>query len=107
MVKRSRTEGTIEKVLAKREPEPAERVVIKSPSYASLYTNDVQVMTSPWDLRLVLGEIGDQPTGQSINVTQLAELRMSPQFAKRLTLILLQQLRAYEELFGNIPGPKD
>ena len=87
------------------------RLTEKSPSFVSLYANDVQVQTSPWDIRLILGEIDtmsavgvDNPT---ITVRQVGELRISVQLAKRLTMILVAQLRNYEELVGEIPLPKD
>ncbi len=85
------------------------RNVVRSPNYVSIYTNDVQVQTTPWDIRLMLGEIqgivtGDKP---SVTVMQIADLRMSPQLTKKLTMILIQQLKTYEEQMGPIPLPPD
>jgi hypothetical protein len=86
-----------------------DREVTRSPDFVSIYTNDVQVQTSAWDLRLILGEITGFPTAESPRPTvrQLAELRMSPQLAKSLIMIMIEQLRAYETTFGQIPirGP--
>jgi hypothetical protein len=86
------------------------RNVAKSPTFVSLYSNDVQVQTSPWDVLLVLGQMQavagpDGPTG--IHVTQIADLRMSPQLAKKVAMILIQQLKNYEEQMGPIPLPQD
>ena len=86
---------------------PVSREVIKSAGFVSIYANDVQVQTSPWDLRLLLSELSDQPTPESITVRQLAELRISPQLAKKLTMILIDQLKTYEQYYGEIPGPKE
>jgi hypothetical protein len=87
-----------------------ERKVTRAPSFFSIYTNDMQVSTSPWDIRIVLGQvedvlmITDKPV---LTVTQLGEVRMSVQIAKRLTLMLVDQLKSYEAMFGSIPGPKE
>jgi hypothetical protein len=88
----------------------AERRVAKSPTFFSVYTNDMQVSTSPWDLRIILGEVeeiqlvADKPV---MTVTQLGEVRMSVQIAKRLTLMVADQLKTYEAMFGPIPSPKE
>lgn len=83
------------------------RDLTKSPDYFSIYANDFQVQTGPWDVRLVFGEIGDSSTEGGIpamSVRQLGEMRMSPQIAKKLTMILIEQLRTYENRFGEIPA---
>jgi Protein of unknown function (DUF3467) len=90
-------------------PEPAreelKRETIKSPDFFSIYTNDVQVQTSPWDMRLVLGESAPPEDATSaISIKQLGELRMSPQLAKQLIRIMLDQVKRYEERFGKIPA---
>ena len=82
---------------------PLTREIVRSPGYVSIYSNDVQVQTSPWDLRLIFSELSDQPTPESITVNQLAELRVSPQLAKKLTMVMIQLLTEYEEEFGKIP----
>lgn len=84
------------------------REVLKSPEFVSLYANDVQVQITPWDIRLTLGEISDVPNPQTpiIKILQLADLRLSPPLAKRLATLMLEQIKAYEESFGEIPTPK-
>lgn len=88
---------------------PPKRKTAKSTAFVSIYSNDVQVLTLPWDLRLIFGELGDLETdpegGRSLNITQLAEVRLSPQLAKQLARILSEQLGHYEKRFGDIPGP--
>jgi len=86
------------------------RIQTKDPSHFNIYVNDVQVQTSTWDVRLLLGEITDIVTekdNSTLMVNQLGDLRMSPQLAKRLTIILIEQLKRYEATFGQIPSPKD
>lgn len=83
------------------------REVTKSPDFLSIYTNDIQIQTSPWDLRISMGIIadisGDPPI---VNVKHLADVNMSPQLAKKVAKILTDQLDIYEEQFGEIPGQK-
>jgi hypothetical protein len=88
---------------------PPQRDLTKSADFFSIYTNDLQIQTSSWDVRMTLGESGDVSTGDPavVSIKLLGELRMSPQLAKKTALILIEQLKAYEEQFGQIPGPKD
>lgn len=86
-------------------PTAVTRNVSRSPTFVSIYANDIQIHTSPWDLRIVLGEIADTVEGDppSINVNQLGEVRVSPQLAKRLVQVISEQVQQYERLFGPIP----
>lgn len=83
------------------------RANIKSPGFVSIYANDIQVQTSPWDMRFILGEIAQAATKEEpiVTINQLAELRISPQLAKTLTGIMIEQINAYEERFGQLPAP--
>ena|ERR1043166_922016 len=83
------------------------REVSRSPHFVSLYANDVEVLTTVWDVRLLLGEITSTPSAQTkaLKVNQIAELRLSPQIAKRLVAIISDQLEEYEKEFGTIPQP--
>lgn len=84
----------------------SKRATTRADTYFSVYTNDLQLQTSPWDVRLIIGEILDPDTENNIlNVKQLGEIRMSPQIAKSLTMFLAEQLKNYEASFGPIPGP--
>lgn len=85
------------------------RSVETSPDFVSIYANDAQIQLTPWDIRLILGVISnvpaeDQPT---IIVRQLGEVRMSLPLAKRLVMILIGQLKHYEETVGPITLPTD
>ena len=85
------------------------REEIRSPSFVSIYANDIQVQTSPWDMHFDLGEISILPTRARpiMTINKIAELRISPQLAKVLTGILMKQVAAYEEQFGEIPAPPE
>lgn len=83
------------------------RETYTSPTFVSLYSNDTQVQVSPWDFRLIFGEITDPPTMKSllVRVKMTGEVRMSPQHAKRLATVLGRQVKRYEETFGEIVQP--
>ncbi|PYR93581.1 MAG: hypothetical protein DMF84_09270 [Acidobacteria bacterium] len=86
-----------------------ERKTVVAENYMSVYANDIQLQTTPWDVRLILGRIIDLPTANdpSATIRQLAEVHMSPQMAKKLTLLLIGQLQIYEKQMGQIPQPTD
>jgi hypothetical protein len=48
-----------------------------------------------------------QQPSPTIHVTQVGEVRMSPQHAKKVVQILLAQIQGYEERIGPIPLPGD
>jgi Protein of unknown function (DUF3467) len=85
------------------------REVTRSPGFVSIYANDIQIHTSPWDVRLVLGEMGDIVAAENpaYSVKEIGELRISPQLAKKLMMLLGQQIQTYESIFGEIPVAKD
>lgn len=87
----------------------AKRLMTQSSSFISIYANDIQVQTSPWDIRLILGQITVFPTVESpvVEIQNLGDLRMSVQMAKKLIAILQEQLAGYEMRFGVIPEPHD
>ena len=90
---------------AKQAPIEVSRQNIKSPDYVSLYGNYVQVQTSPWDMRLILGSVSEPATRENLSVviTQDADVRISLQLAKRLLSVMAEQISEYEERFGPIP----
>jgi hypothetical protein len=82
----------------------AKHIEVPSPSFASYYVNDVQIMTTPWDIRLRMGQIEDvNPQKGEATITVLADVRFSPQHAKKLAEILIKQLEGYETNVGPIP----
>lgn len=90
-----------------RKPAAIRRETARAAQFASVYANDIQVQTTPWDMRFTFGEVSETPNEQrsSLLVTQLAEVRMSPQLAKKLVQIISAQLDSYERTFGTVPCP--
>ena len=78
-----------------------------SSNFVSLYTNDTQLQVTPWDVRMIFGEITEPASAERpVNVIkQIGEVRMSPQHAKIVMLILANQLEQYESNIGPIPLP--
>lgn len=87
----------------------ADRKTVRSDNYATLYANDIQIQTTPWDIRLIFGLIEVLPTldSPSATINQVGELHVSPQLAKRVAMLLMQQLSVYEKQMGEIPQPQD
>lgn len=85
------------------------REMVSAASFVSLYANDTQIQVSPWDFRFMFGLITVAPSEDSPNVvvTQIGEVRMSPEHAKRVAMVLVQQIRNYEQSVGPIPQPQD
>src|SRR5258708_30237463 len=83
------------------------RIVEKLPYFKSMCVNDIQVQTTPWDVRLILGRIDDVTEDEVpiLKVVQLGEMHMSPQMAKQLLMILADQLAGYEGRFGPVLLP--
>ena len=85
------------------------RTIVMDSNFASLYSNDTQVQVSPWDVRLIFGEISEGPTTERPEalIKCTGQVRMSPQHAKKLAEILMGSLATYERTFGPLPMPKD
>ena len=103
MVKEQEKQGAEEAIVRAN----VERAVTLSPTFGSYYANDTQIQTSPWDLRLIFGQIMevDPKKGRAV-IMAMADVRMSPQHAKRMLAVLQGQIEQYEKLFGPIPQPE-
>ena len=84
------------------------RIEQLSPTFLSLYVNDVNVMMTPWDFRLRVGllESVNVQTSEAL-ITVLADVRMSPPHLKKLVQVLTKQLELYEARVGPIAPPPD
>lgn len=84
------------------------RSVTNASTFGSYYANDTQIQTTPWDVRLIFGQItAIEPENNRASVEQVAEVRMSPQHAKRVVALLQKQLQNYEAKIGAIPLPPE
>jgi spore coat protein CotH len=85
------------------------RVITQDSNFVSLYSNDTQIQITPWDVRLVFGEIseGATPERPEVSIKSNGQVTMSPQHAKKVAEILISSLAKYEQTFGPLPMPKD
>jgi len=77
---------------------------VRADKFVSGYANYVEVQKTPWDFRLTFGEILTADR-EKLTVSEFASIVMSPQHAKSLLPLLIQQLAAYENEYGPIPVP--
>jgi hypothetical protein len=82
----------------------AELPVVQSTAFVHVYTSNVQIETSVFDVRLTFGDKRSQADGRTY-IEQSLEVVMSLQHAKALVLTLAQNLKHYEEQVGEIKLP--
>jgi hypothetical protein len=79
----------------------------RSDRYATIYTNNVQVGISLYDVRLFLNDVVSASKGR-IDVEEQAVVVMSPEQARDVSEALNRALAQYEERFGPIrPSPEE
>lgn len=69
------------------------------------YANWVSIESSLFDINLLFGQDISQGNGKIVK-EPLAQVFMSPQHAKVFTLMLMQNIKQYEEKFGEIHVPQ-
>ena len=84
--------------------EKVDKPAIKAPDFRMIYVNSTKMGLSPWDIRLILGQVveegGDQLHQDMVTVV------MSPQHAKAFSAAVAQTVATYEAQFGEIDlGP--
>ncbi len=82
------------------QPNPQVRIV-KDSDYREGYANSVQVRVSFWDFFLQFGKIGAQSQEQ-VELNVFEGVYLSPQQAKALHTVLTENLKQYEQAFGEI-----
>ncbi len=70
----------------------------------TVYSNQVQVVISPWDLRFIFAEL-EEATAEEMVVTERVRIAMSPAHARAFLELLSRQLDKYEGGFGPIHDP--
>jgi hypothetical protein len=75
--------------------------VIRSEAFVEIYANYVSFAASAWDMTVMLGRtVTDDP--RNPHIEQRASISLSPQTAKVLTHMLLQNIQCYEQQYGEI-----
>ena len=75
--------------------------LVNSPESREHYSNSVQIRTSLWDLFLLFGTV-NQTAPDSVTIHNFEGIYLSPQQAKMLSNVLLQNVQQYEATFGEI-----
>jgi flagellar protein FlaG len=69
--------------------------------YRESYANSVQVRLNVWDFLLIFGRV-NQTGPDSVEIRNFQGIYLSPQQAKALSNLLLQNVQQYEATFGEI-----
>lgn len=75
---------------------------VASEEVPTIYTNNIQVKLSYFDVIFELGLIEDA-SPERVLVRDVAKVAMSPQHARALNNILTEKLAEYEQQFGPLP----
>jgi hypothetical protein len=82
--------------------QPAPKLQLtQSAEYREAYANSVQMRVSLWDFLLMFG-IANQTAPDAVTIQNFQGVFLSPQQAKALSNLLLQNLKQYEVAFGEI-----
>lgn len=71
------------------------------------YVNSVSLSHSPFEIRMELFLETPNDESNEIQKKSVADIRISPQFAKQMSLLLTQIVASYEENYGEIKLPID
>ena len=87
--------------------QPQPRITLeKTEDYREGYSNSIQVRVSLWDFFLLFGQI-EQNSPEAVTLRNFQGVYLSPQQAKVLANVLVQNLQQYEAAFGEIKlGPQ-
>ena len=75
--------------------------LIETPDYRESYANSVQVRVSVWDFQLVFGLASSESPDQ-VTIKNHQAIFLSPQQAKALCNVLVQNVAQYEQAFGTL-----
>jgi hypothetical protein len=81
--------------------EVTEFSVVRSEAFVEVYANYVSFAASAWDMTIMFGRtVADDPRNPRIE--QRASISLSPQTAKAMAHIVLQNIQRYEAQYGEI-----
>jgi hypothetical protein len=76
----------------------------RSADFTSVYANSARITTNVWDFRFLFGEV-EEASPEILKVVEAVKVTMSPQHTKVFLRVLAQNVRKYEETFGEIKVP--
>ena len=75
--------------------------LVGTPDYREGYANSVQVRVNLWDFFLQFGVV-NQTAPDEVEIRSFQGVYLSPQQAKALSNILMENITQYEQAFGEI-----
>ena len=75
--------------------------LVNGPDYREGYANSVQIRPNLWDFLLMFG-IATQIAPDAVHIQNFQGVYLSPQQAKALMNVLQDNVRQYEQTFGEI-----
>jgi uncharacterized protein DUF3467 len=82
----------------------ASQLRIKTDRHTRIYTNNLAIRFSSWDISLLFGEIVGTQENKAV-IEELAHITMSREFAKVMSVLLTKNIQAFEQEFGEIRIP--
>lgn len=76
----------------------------KGQDHRVTYANSSRMGISPWDVRIIFGQVIEAANGTQVNEDQTTVV-MAPALAKQVLKNLESTVAQYEELFGEIKDP--
>jgi hypothetical protein len=76
----------------------------RTAGFTSEYANSARITVSLWDFSFLFGEM-EESGPELLKVSEKLKVTMSPQHAKVFHKVLEQNIRKYEEKFGEIKLP--
>jgi len=76
--------------------------VVQSEDFKNIYSNNVRIGISQWDLSITVGQIVEVQGGSSV-VEEKVSVKFSPQYFKVLSSTLSAAIQQWEMIFGEIP----
>ena len=75
--------------------------LVNTSEYRESYANSVQIRANLWDFFLLFGTLS-QTSAESVSIQNFQGIYFSPQQAKALLNVLVQNIGQYESAFGQI-----
>ena len=97
------SDSSVENLSARSKPiAEAITTVIQSEDFKNIYSNNVRIGISQWDLSITIGQIVEVQGGLSV-VEERVSAKFSPQYFKVLSSTLTTAIQQWEMIFGEIP----
>jgi hypothetical protein len=94
------TENTVQ------EKTQGEFTITIEPPDSYVFSNVASIAVSPWDIRVNFVDVVPRPDSKDGRFKASVGITMPPECAAGLALLLIEQVRSFEDQFGAIRNPK-